>query len=181
MHFNINSENRKYTLPRVLYDMEDDKCFIYAIQNEEGPKDKTIERYLYKINKNIEDIKVHPSKLYSLILFINELRKNKVKKVVIPSMQILSYQYHELLSKKAKVNMENAKMNYQKYRDSYHEEKYNNELKWYSRVYNKENKISYLKTEELFNLIYRLLEHDKQVEIINEVNIQGDYLLVKIK
>ena len=61
------------------------------------------------------------------------------------------------------------------------EEKYEFAKKWYDTTYEKQDKISYLKTEELMNLAYRILEHDQSVEIVNDINVQGDYLGIKIK
>ena len=31
------------------------------------------------------------------------------------------------------------------------------------------------------NLAYRLLEHDESIEILNEVNLQGDYIDIRLK
>ena len=59
--------------------------------------------------------------------------------------------------------------------------KYEYVLNMYNNMYEKQDKISYLKTEELINLIYRLTEHNPNIEILNDINIQGDYLDIKIK
>ena len=59
--------------------------------------------------------------------------------------------------------------------------KYERIKKWYNRVYNKEDLISYLKTEELFNLMYRITMYNPNIEIMNEVIIQGDCLKMRIK
>ena len=66
-------------------------------------------------------------------------------------------------------------------KDNYFQKKYERINDWYNRVYNKEDLISYLKTEELFNLMYRIIEHVPNIEILNEVNMQGNSLILKIK
>lgn len=183
MIFTIQGNDSVYELPRILYDIDDNKvCYIYAVQSSIKKKDKIIERQLYKLNKNIEKPNVHPSKVFSMLLFIEELKKKGISKIKIPSIQVLSYRFHELISKQAKKELEEAKISLERFpNDEYTKEEYECAKQWYDRTYNNEDKISYLKTEELINLAYRMLEHDPNIEIINEVNVQGDYLGIKIK
>ncbi len=183
MIFTIKRNDSTYELPHVLYDIDDEGiCYIYAVQSSKDKKDKKIERELYKLNKNIENPNVHPSKVYAMILFINELKKKGISKIRIPSMQVLSYRYHELLSKQAEKNLENAKAALERFPDDeYVRKKYEYSKQWYNATYEKQDKINYLKTIELINLAHRIIEHDLSTEIVNEVNIQGDYLGIKIK
>lgn len=183
MIFTIKTNDKSYELPHILYDIDDEGvCYIYAVQSSKVTKDKTIERVLYKLNKNIENPIVHPSKVCTMMLFINELKKKGISKTIIPSMQVLSYRYHELLSEKAKKDLEEAKKSFERFpNDETAQRKYEFAKQWYNSVYEKQDKIDYLKTTELMNLAYRMLEHDQSVEIINEVNVQGDYLSIKIK
>ena len=183
MIFIIQGNNSTYELPHILFDIDDNEvCYIYAVQSSKNKRDKVIERELYKLNKNIEDPNVHPSKVYAMMLFIEELRKKGISKIIIPSMQILSYRYHELLSEKAKRNLEQAKKVFEMYpNEKYEQEQYDFAKQWYDATYEKQDKISYLKTEELMKLAYRMIEHNPDIEIINEVNMQGDYLGIRIK
>lgn len=180
--FTLKRGDSTYELSHVLFDIDElGVCYIYAVQSANKKKDKDIERKLYKLNKNIENPNVHPSKALSMMLFIEELKKRGLSRIRIPSMQILSYRYHELLSKKARIKLEKSKEKLEAYPNSdYVKEQYNYALGWYNRVYKKQDKISYLKTEELINLVYRMLEHDPHLEIINEINLQGDYLELQI-
>ena len=41
--------------------------------------------------------------------------------------------------------------------------------------------ISELKTEKLYMLLYRMLQHDDSLQIVNEPNIQGDFLEMDIR
>ncbi len=183
MIFRIYDDNSSYELPHIMYDIDDDNvCYIYAIQNgKRVEKDKKIERKLYKLNNGIENPNVHPNKVFSMMLFIKLLKEKGIKRIRIPSLQVLSYKYHELLSKKAKDDLENRYEKLQMYPDDKYCIKYYLEAKeWYDRVANKEDYISYLKTEELMNLMYRILGHD-EIEEFNEVGLQGDYLELIIK
>ena len=183
MCFIIKNNKEEYDLPAILYDIDDNNnCYIYAVQNEEGLKSKTIQRKLYKLNKDKENLNVPPSKVYALLLFIEYLKEHNIENVIVPSMQVLSYEYHELLSKKARKDYINGERILKKYpndtRCQYNLEKCK---EWYDHVYNKQDYISHLKTDELFSLIYRVMEHDSDIEILNDINIQGDSLLIKVK
>ena len=183
MIFTIKNNEEVYELPHILYDIDDNNtCYIYGVQSSQNEKNKHIERKLYKLNKGIKNPNVHPSKVYSLLLFINVLKKNNISNIIIPSLQVLSYHYHELLSIESKKYYEEIIKEYQNNpNDIYLKNRLEYLKNWYLHVYQKEDKISYLKTEELIYLMYRLLEHNSDIEIVNEVNIQGDYLKIKIK
>ena len=106
MTFKIEQDSKNYyTLPSVLYDIYDNTCYIYAIQNERSIKSNRItkiERLLYRLNKDVENPTVHPSKVLSLILFINVLKEKDIKTIKVPTLQVLSYSYHEILSNNLK-------------------------------------------------------------------------------
>ena len=183
MIFTIKNNDELYELPHILYDIDDNNtCYIYGVQSSQNEKNKHIERKLYKLNKGIDNPNVHPSKVYALLIFINLLKNNSISNIIIPSLQVLSYHYHELLSIESKKYYEEI---IRQYNDNPSDIYLKNRLEylknWYLHVYQKEDKISYLKTEELIYLMYRLLEHDSDIAIVNEINLQGDYLNLKIK
>lgn len=183
MIFRIHDDSSSYELPHIMYDIDENNvCYIYAIQNgKRVEKDKKIERKLYKLNDGIKDPNLHPNKVFSMILFIKLLKEKGIKKMRIPSMQVLSYRYHELLSKRAKDDLESRYEKLQMYpNDKYCIKFYLEAKEWYNYVSDKEDYISYLKTEELINLMYRILEQE-EIDIVNETGLQGDYLEVMIK
>ena len=182
MYFTLKKDEYEYELPHILYEVDNNGiCYIYGVQRGYGERSKSIERKLYSLNKGIDNPNVHPSKICALLLFMSELKRKNISKVFVPSMQVLSYHYHELLSLESKKNYEEIANEYEKHRnDDYLKSRYNYLKNWYNHVYEKQDKISYLKTEELINLMYRLIQHDSNVEIINDINIQGDSLILKI-
>lgn len=184
MLFSIVKDNEVYALPHILYDIDSNNfCYIYAIQGDKDKiKSKKIERLLYNINKGIDEPNVHPSKVYSLLYFFKELKKKGIKTIIVPSMQVFSYDYHIILADRAKDDLLNNLHLMSDFPDEKSiEERYLSAKEWYDRVYGKEDKISQLKTEELINLMYRILEHDEDVSITNEFNIEGDYLKMRIR
>lgn len=184
MRFKIHNNDSNYELPKILFDIDNDNvCYIYGIQNDiYENKDKKIERLLYKLNKGIDESNQHPSRVYAIIQFINLLKQHGITKVKIPGLQVLSYRYHELLSKNSKKEYAKiCKELSENENNKYLLEKYDWQLEWYNHVADKEDKISFSKTESLVNLIYRLTLHDNQVKVMNEINLQGDYIYLKIK
>lgn len=183
MIFTIKNDTETYELPHILYDIDDsDNCYIYGIQSSQSEKSKHIERKLYKLNKGIDNPNVHPSKVFALILFIKQLEKHGISKITVPGMQVLSYRYHELISQKVEKELKKAKEQIEQYPNNIDYQKQFQEInEWYNRTHNKEELISYLKTEELINLMYRLTKHNPNIEITNEINIQGDSLNLKIR
>ena len=172
-----------HDLPSILYDiLEEDNekiCYIYAIQNEKTKnRNKSIERSLYKINKNHDDIAlIHPNFTTSMLIFIDLLKKNDIYKIKVPLLQVLSYDYHVLLTDytinyfKNKWTIEEIdNMNLYKLYDL---KKYNSKLKeyemdktFYKNCVHKEELISKNKTDNLINLMNFLSE-------LNEIEINS--------
>ena len=133
----------KYFLPSVFYGIDrDNVCHIYAIQTFSGFRDKKIGRFLYKLNEGIDNPNIHPNKMAALILFIRLIKSKGIKKIEVPSLQVLSYPLHEIFGEKAKENFLKCKEGTKEY----------NQLKAiYENDYGKQDKISSLKIEDLLN------------------------------
>ena len=176
MIFTVGEGREEYDLPTVLYDIDDsDVCYIFGVQNTNREPNSRIERKLYQLNKGIEDPNVHPSKVYSLLLFMNELKKHNITKVVVPTLQVLSYPYHEDLSYKSVLALKKSKFDAEVNANSlFHQDQYKNMQSWYGRVHDKQDKISYLKSEELANLVYRITLHDNDIEIMSDMEQSTD-------
>jgi len=187
--FSINDGDNYHSLPHIFYGVEDNTCYIYAVQNDfDRKRVPKIERLLYKLNKNVENPNVHPSMVYSMKLFINFLKENGICTIKVPTLQVLSYRYHELLSIQAKEEFlkrwDNEAFERLKYLkgDSlkWRLEEYDNDKKWYDHVVDKEDIISRLKTENLLNLVNRIVIEDDELELINDIDMD-DTLTIKIK
>lgn len=177
MIFTLVDENgTDYELPTILYDIdESNACYIYGVQDRNKKHDPHIERKLYILNKGIDDPNVHPSKVFSLLLFMKELKRHNIKKVVVPTLQVLSYPYHEILSEQSVKNLEEAKQRLEKNPDNpVVQADYKLMQGWYDRLHNNQDKISYLKSEELANLVYRITLHDDEIEIMNDIDQSTD-------
>lgn len=190
IEFKIYDNNNKeyHSLPHIFYGIENDTCYIYAIQNDRDRNNiPKINRLLYKLNKNIENPNVHPSMFFSLNLFINILKEYGINKIKVPTLQVLSYGYHEILSENEKNNFA-KKYNKDFFNDlkyfsedtqQYKLEEYERAKMWYEHIVDKQDLISKLKTENLINLVYRILETDEDLKLISDIDI-NDSLIIKI-
>lgn len=207
-------ETNYHSLPNIYYDIlkteQQNICYIYAIQNDQKRKRNTkIERLLYKLNKGIieqesqeyldyqdkrstyypENISdVHPSQVLSLIYFIKLLNNNHITKVKVPLLQVLSYDYHNILSNQMKNEFPKTwtpeVLEDLKTATGYHkqwlEESYLHDKEWYERIVDKEDLISKNKIETLIRIFRRTQVHNPELEICNEPFLQGDYLDVRL-
>lgn len=181
-----------FTLPNVLYDItyqnKEMVCIISGVQNpNERIVDKKINRKLYELNKGIDDAKVHPSSMLSLIIFLNLLLKNNITKIIVPTLQILSYRYHELISETLKESYpKQYNEDYFKYIDTLPSdikqmelEIYEKSKEKYNRFVDKEDIISKNKCENLLYMFYQLQDMGI-VKITTEPFIESENLQVEI-
>lgn len=170
----MNDKKEIHNLPSIYYDIKDGICYIYAVQNYEDRKVvKSIERKLYRINDG-KDALVHPNFTTALRLFLDLLSSHDINEIKVPLNQVLSYDFHVILSNEAKKNFS------KKWKDisnlnQYRKEEYNHDKLWYSHVVDKEDVIEKNKIEGLYNL-FKLLEelgyvNIDGINIDNELNI----------
>ena len=95
----INRERHMiYHLPSIHYGIDNNKCFIYGIQNTDiSESDKKLERTLYKLNKGIENPENHPSFVLVLKTFIDMLNKEGINDIEVPLLEVLNYEYHAMI------------------------------------------------------------------------------------
>lgn len=99
---NNTDDETSHNLSSVRYGLreEDGKrvCYIYALQNNIHPyalTNRRIQRKIFEMFKNNYD--VHPNQVYTMYLFLKELKKHGINKVKIPLLQVLNYPYHEIM------------------------------------------------------------------------------------
>ena len=194
MTFYLKGENEDFhTLPSIYFATTEENgktiCYIYAIQNERFRKsDKPIQRKLYKLNAGIENPNVNPGSVLVLKTFIEMLREKGIIDIRVPKKQILSYRYHEILSEKTKKDFEKnyseEQLEYINNLNSYDRERQLEEYEWqciwYSHVVDKQDFISFSKTEGLFNIFKRVEEQFGNIELLNTPFIEDENLNIRI-
>ena len=179
--FKIYTEDGYHSLPKILYDVIADTCYIYAIQNDFEPqKLPDIEKLIYKLYKG----KGQPNKVYALKLFVKMLKEKGINNIKVPTLQVLSYRYHELLSKQEQerflLKWNDVDLEKLQYSDTYSFKEYTTEKIWYDHVVDKEDLISKNKTENLINLVYRIISEDDELILTNDIDVD-DTLNIKVK
>ncbi len=188
VRFYLYDGNERHDLANILYDIREENhenvCYIYAVQKPKiSKKSKRLERLIYKVNSLSSDGKssVHPNFSLPMLFFIELLKSHNIDHIKVPLYQVLSYDYHVLLSKKSKEDF-NKRWNKEKLlemerlRTSDNRldkkeyaallEEYNYEKQWYDHVVDKEDFISKSKSEGLANLFMFL-------ESIGSLNINA--------
>ena len=206
MHFKIyDKENNYHSLSNIYYDIEKEDnqeiCYIYAIQSERELYPKRvpkIERFLYKINKDVileeteeyleykkqhntyypENISdVHPNQVHALLFFIEVLKLNQITKIKAPILQILSYEYHVKLSEDTKEQFKNK---YSHSNANHLKEEYLWDKQWYEHIVEKEDFISKNKIETFIRVFRRAQFHNPEIIIRNVPMLEGDYLDIRL-
>lgn len=189
-------ENEKtYTLPSIFYGITTESgqqvCYIYGIQNNDTlTKNNNIEisNELKKLNKGKNNHGTFITFVIALEKFIELLKENGITTIKVPLLQVLNYQFHELLSIKEKENLLKNFPN-AKGLDKLIEvgitneeiEKYNNYKKiWYIHTVDKEEEISKRKTEGLINIFRRLEDQKGIIKIKTTPFINDENLIIEI-
>ncbi|MBE6145803.1 MAG: hypothetical protein E7171_04200 [Firmicutes bacterium] len=191
--FLTNDNNEFHTLPSIYFGITEEYgeqvCYIYAIQNERHrAENKRIQRTLYKLNKGIENPDVNPASILVLQTFINMLKEKGITNIKVPCLQALSYRYHEILSDTTKRDFEKNyspdQLEYINNLNSYDRERkleeYEWQKLWYSHVVDKQDFISYTKTEGLFKIFRRVQDQFSSIELLNTPFIEDENLNIRI-
>lgn len=225
LDFWLQNDCQKYYLPSILFDIENKTkiAYLQAVQtnklsyqrqeektplNLDDPflspylyKDKKIERFLYKMNKEIdlktsldeqqvENLKqFFPSFPLVVSIFFKLLNKHGINEIKVPCYHVLSYNYHLLLSTKAKENWKREycleRLNHYHYLSDdskeYKRNKYYHDSLWYQHVVGKKDIIIKTKTENLFWLLKRINYHFPNINILYDPWLNMDYFDVYIK
>lgn len=172
MCFRIYNQDEYHDLPRIYYDLKEENgeivCYIPAVQMPtKRHRDKKVERSLYKLNKGITNPKVHPNFLMAMKLFYEFLNARGITHIKVPTLQVLNYRYHTVLSNEGKESMA-AKWpqdkvalleKIKKIDFAYYEtlkKEYEDDLEWLEHISDKEDQISRNKTEGLIDLFMEM-------------------------
>ena len=187
-------DNKRYYFPAIHYALSKENnvptCFIYGIQtlNTYFSKDKTIKEKLQPIRKKLRNKNVSSDFIIGLSSFLDFLYDNGIKGIEIPTLQVFNYMYHEHLS-------DSIKNNYNSYTDeekqelekSFEEGKHDDkELDYihtkgmFSRFADKEDVISYNKTERLIQTVQELININPEIELVSEPFINGENMVLHL-
>lgn len=184
MQFWVENEERDiYSLPRVHYDItteNDEKvCYLLGVQNEVNRKKMDgVNKYLRRLNHGIESCHVPQNKVYSLLLFFDLLKEVGITTIRVPLLQVLSYDYHVNLSNyweyefhrlwpEDRVAFLSSLTGYRGEREM---QRYRNDKKSYDRFVNKQDLISKIKTEDLYQLMFRMMQHIPELALMNDLD-----------
>lgn len=173
-------ENKKQDLPYIHYGVTEENgkkvCYIFGVQNNFfRQKVSRIERLFYKLNREVEEENVHPSRVLVLQIFLGLLHKNNITHIKVPLLQVLNYRYHEIYG-------QNIKDKYKKWDKGRIErfqylrgfllkreiQEYENDQIDHIRFVDKQDMISKLKTENLINLFMEVLRQNPELELLND-------------
>lgn len=165
-------------------------CFIYGIQNLNvcHSHDEKIKENLQPIRKRLRNKSVSPDFIIGMSLFLDYLYERGITEIEIPALQVFNYQYHECLS-------DSINNSVSSYTDDDIEEiedlmkcgclcdkvtDYLHTMSMVKRFVDKEDLISYNKSERFINLFIELMEKNPSIELICEPLIQGENMKIRL-
>ena len=188
----IYEGSNDYEFPAIFFGFtkENNKatCYIYGIQNLSSFRDKNIKDDLQHVRKRLRNKYVSADFLIGLSLFLDFLYNLNVVDVVIPTLQVFNYQYHKQLSNSISdffdSYSEEDKIKLEKlYAQGDRSDKvldYIHTKKQVERFVNKEDLISYNKTERFVQMFYELQHLFNSFDIISTPFIEGENLIIKL-
>lgn len=190
---NMDFDVKDYDFPAIHFGLvrENDQntCYLYGVQQlRYGQKDEDIKEYIQPIRKQLRNKHASSNTLIALSLFFDFLYKRGIKDVVIPTMQVFNYSFHEHLSDAFQRDLDKYS---EEERNSF-EERYNNgdksnDVLTYKnfksiadRYINKQDEISYNKSERLINTTIELCERYPVLNITSYPFIEDESMHIKI-
>ena len=183
---------RDYEFPSIHYAISKENgeaiSYIYGIQSISNIKDNEIKDSLQSIRKSLRNKYVSADFIISLGLFLDYLYDIGIKKIEIPVLQVFNYPYHEILSTNISdsfnsytdSDIEEIESLYKNGNRSDRVEDYMHTKKMVSRFVNKQDSISYNKTERLIYTFYELINRYNSVELISDAYGQSDNMIIEL-
>lgn len=193
IYFILGDKDSSHTVSHINYAIREENnekvCYIYAVQSDLiKTTNKKIERKLYKLNKGIEVLDVHPNQIFPLIEFIYLLNKEGITTIKVPTNQELNYEYHEIMSRNeeerfhlrwpksliSEISSNNSK------EAEYQRKLYLLDKVFYEHTVGKSSKIKELKTTKLFSLLKRLSFHIPNFQLSGIDKTDNEILIYKL-
>lgn len=183
---NINFEIRRtsddifesivYAFPSIHFGLAKEnncaKCYIYGIQSIGERHSDEIKEKLQPIRSSLRNKSISADFIIGMSLFLDFLYDQRIRTIEIPTLQVFNYPYHEQISESTKKELEKAKekpLSANDYRCIKSVEK---------KFVNKEDLISYNKTERFIELFNILMEINPNIELVSEPLVQGENMII---
>jgi len=199
IYFSIRRKPKSFLEPTMDYDFPsihftlakkdgNATCFIYGIQLLSKVQDKEIKDDIQYIRKKLRNKNVSSDFIIGMSLFLDYLYEKGVTEIEIPTLQVFNYPYHECLSE----SIYNSYNNYSEedikeiedmMQSGVLTDKVTDYLHTYSmvnRFVDKEDLISFNKSERFVNLFVELMELNPNIELVCEPFIQGENMKIHL-
>jgi len=163
-------------------------CFIYGIQSLNECHNEEIKNDLQPIRKKLRNKSVSADFIIGLSLFFDYLYDQGVTNIEIPTLQVFNYLYHVYLSKNIFDNFSSyTESDIAEIEDLINQGVYTDKVTDYlhtkkmtNRFVDKEDSISYNKSERLINILLELVDRYPTIELMSEPFIHGENLKIKL-
>ncbi len=150
--FDFLLTQKDYDFPAIYFGLvrenERNTCYLYGIHEvNHSIKYEEIKQFIQPVRKKLRNKYVSADFLIALSLFFDFLYKNGVTNVIVPTLQVFNYQFHENLSKFLKEQL-----------NSFSDEEKNKMKNVYAKYIDRQDDISYSKTERLIYTIMELVD-----------------------
>lgn len=124
----INDMDDEYNLPKIMFGIDENKCFVYAMQNKDNHNNKLkkkLNRLFYKFNDKVEDnfdsdkfniSDITMSFIAAIIMFVNYLNEVGIDKIEVKVNVPIRYNNH-FESNKRRLNYKKKTLSDSEYKE----------------------------------------------------------------
>lgn len=183
---------KDYDFPAIHFGISKEKgksiCYIYGIQSLNEFHNEDIKCDLQPIRKNFRNKYVSADFIICISLFLDFLYDIGIRTVEIPTLQVFNYSYHENLSSNISENFNSYTDNEKREIEKLYEcgdrsdkvEDYMHTKKMVSRFVNKQDSISYNKTERLIYTFLEIINNNDSIVLKSEPYGQSDNMVISL-
>lgn len=184
---------KDYDFPAIHFALVKEKerptCYIYGIQSLHPMKDPEIKESLQSLRKFLRNKYVSSDFIIGISLFLDYLYDQQIQDIVVPTLQIFNYPYHEQLSSSIADSFSGYSEEDQKELDFLYESgdrsdkvlDYIHTKGMVSRFVEKQDIISEHKSERLIYTFLELMRHSRNMDCVRESFVQGENMEFHLK
>lgn len=181
-----------YDFPAIHFGITKEKgrpiCYIYGIQSLNEFHNDDIKSDLQPIRKGFRNKHVSADFIIGLSIFLDFLYDIGIRTVEIPTLQVFNYSYHENLSSSISDNFDSYTDSDKREIEELYDngdrsdkvEDYMHTKKMVSRFVNKQDSISYNKTERLIYTFLEIINNNDSIELVSEPYGQSDNMVISL-